>query len=85
MPVKGYSRGTSGPASDAKAVTPSDSTDLPNGIARSLLVIAAGNVSFITAKGTTQTYSSVPAYTVIPVAASRVRATGTTATVVALY
>ncbi len=79
------SRAVSGVALDAKAVTPNNSTDLPDGPARGLLVTVAGNVSFITAGGTTHNLTNVPAWTQLPIAASRVRSTGTTATVLALY
>ncbi len=87
MPVSptAPSRATAGPAYDAKVVTPSDGADLPDGAARSLYTRTAGNVSFVTAGGTTIDLVSVPAFTVIPIAASRVRATGTAAQVVALY
>ena len=57
----------------------------PNEVARSLLTRTAGDVSFVTQGGTTITLTAVPAFTVIPIAASRVRATGTTAQVLALY
>ena len=43
------------PINDLKAVTPNDSTDLPNGPCRGLLFTTAGNVSFDTAAGTTVT------------------------------
>jgi hypothetical protein len=63
----------------------SDTVDLAAGAARSLYTRTAGNVSFVTFGGTTIDLVSVPAFTVIPIAASRVRATGTTAEVLALY
>lgn len=79
------SRATSGPANDAALANLSDTADLTNGAARSLYTITTGNVSFITFGGTQIDLTSVPAFTVIPIAASRVRSTGTTAQVVALY
>lgn len=79
------SRGTSGPASDAKVANLSDAADLTNGAARSLMTRTAGDVSFITLSGTQVDLAAVPAFTVIPIAASRVRTTGTTAQVLALY
>lgn len=79
------SRGVSGPANDAKAVTPSDVTDLTDGAARSLMTRTAGDMSFVTAGGTQIDLVAVPAFTVIPIAASRVRTTGTTSQVLALY
>lgn len=75
------SRGIDGPALGSRAVAPSDSADLAGGPARALWVVAAGNLSFITVEGQTVDLLGVPGFTVIPVAATRVRATGTTATV----
>jgi hypothetical protein len=63
----------------------SDTVNLTNGPARSLMTRTAGNVSFVTLAGTTIDLAAVPAFTVIPIAASRVRATGTAAEVLALY
>ena len=48
---------------------------------RALIVTVAGNVEIRDEAGTTITYSSVPAYTILPIRAVQVR-TGTTATVV---
>lgn len=79
------SRGVSGPASDAQVANLSDTGDLTQGPARSLMTRTAGDVSFVTQGGTTIALTAVPAFTVIPIAASRVRATGTTAQVLALY
>jgi hypothetical protein len=63
--------------------TPSDSVDLPKK-ARALYTTTAGNVAF-TAGGTSQALLAVPAFTCIPVKATRVLLTGTTAVVKALY
>lgn len=79
-------RGSSGPAQGAAAVTPSDSTDLDVQGSRGLWVGGAGNVAVITAQGDTVTFNGVAAGYLLPVAVSRVLATGTTATnLVALY
>lgn len=75
------SRGTDGPALGSRAITPSDTVALADKPARALYVTAAGNLSFLDMEGNTVTLSSVPAYTVIPIACVRVNATGTTATV----
>lgn len=75
------SRGTDGPALGSRAITPNDGTDLVGGPARALLVTVAGDLSFVDMEGNTVTLPGVPAYTAIPIAAVRVRATGTTATV----
>lgn len=74
------SRGISGPALGSRAVTPSDSVAIV-GSARSLWVVAAGDLSFLDIEGNTVALTAVPAFTVIPVGAQRVNATGTTATV----
>ncbi|RVC47590.1 hypothetical protein EN781_00190 [Mesorhizobium sp. M4A.F.Ca.ET.090.04.2.1] len=74
------------PASSQVAVTPDDSNDLPGGVCNALEVIATGDVACIAAADTAAiTRTAVPAGTVILVRARRVKATGTTATVVALY
>jgi hypothetical protein len=73
-----------GTAVDAKAVTPSDSTDLSNGTCQALWVGTAGNVSVITAAGTTVTITGASG--LVPLQCSRVRSTSTTAsTILALY
>lgn len=71
-------------AAEAKSVSPSDSTDLPNIAQAGLWVIATGNVKFKDAQGNDVTLTAVPAFTRIPIAASRVYLTGTSATVLAL-
>lgn len=81
MGLSAPSRGTDGPALGSRAITPNDTTDIPGGPARALLVTVAGDVSFIDMEGNTVTLPAVPAYTAIPIAATRVRAAGTTATV----
>ncbi len=80
-------RGAGGPdwpATGGFAITPSDSVDLPR-VTRSIYVGAAGNVKVNLAYapgGTPEsvTLTAVPAGTFIPVRATRVFATGTTAT-----
>jgi hypothetical protein len=70
------------------AVTPSDTEDLPRSPCRGLLVTAVGNLAIIplnNADAATIALLAVAANTFIPIAARRVLATGTTATVVALY
>ena len=79
------STGIDGPARNAAAVTPNDSTDLPNA-ARGLFVGGAGNLSVIMAGGQTVTLTGVAAGQVYPSYVTRVRSTGTTATnIVALW
>lgn len=73
------------PAQYVRAVTPSDSTDLAAGVARSLYIGGAGNIAFDDAQGTTISATAVAAG-LFPVLVKRVRATGTTATgILALY
>lgn len=85
MPVDTY---------DGYAVTPSDGTDLPNGITRGLYCTGAGNIAVQLvrqdASGAVTILSTVTlavaAGEVLPIAVSRVLATGTTATgISALY
>lgn len=80
-----YAEGLDSPASNAAAVTTSDTTDLDN-TTRYLYVGGAGNLSLIFKGGQTVTLNSVPAGTMLHVRVTRVRATGTTATnIVALW
>lgn len=75
----------SAPASNAAAVTPSDSTDLTD-VTRWVFVGGTGNLVVIMADGTTVTFTAVPAGTLLPIRISQVKATGTTATeIVALW
>ena len=68
-----------------EAVTPSDSVALGR-VSRALWVGGTGAVAVITAEGSTLTLSGVPTGTWLWIAASQVKATGTTATsIVALY
>jgi hypothetical protein len=70
---------------DAKAVTPSDTVDLPDGPSRGIFVAIAGNVSFITGGGSSITLP-LSAATFYDIEVVRVKATGTTATgITALY
>lgn len=60
-------------------VTPSDSTDLPNGYCRGFHVNGAGNVKFTDLNGNSNTLTVVAGIP-LPYAAIRIWATGTTAT-----
>jgi len=66
------------PGIGSAAVTPSDSVNFTR-IARSLYVTGAGDVSFVGADGVVATWT-VPANFLIPVMATRVNSTLTTAT-----
>ena len=76
----------SGPAGNFLSITPSDSTNF-GFVTRGIYVGGAGNVAVVSANGeTTVTFVGVPAGAILPVAASRVNATNTTATnLVGLY
>lgn len=67
------------PASNAAAVTPSDTEPLAFASKR-LWIGGAGNVTVITVGGSAVTYSAVPAGTYLQVRAATVKETGTTAT-----
>lgn len=75
------------PAVSARAITPSDGTPLTWGPCRAIYVGGAGNIVLIPANGTTAvTFTGVLAGTILPVMASSVESTLTTATnLVALY
>lgn len=68
-----------GPATHAEAVTPSDANDLVR-VSRALYVGGAGDVAIVTRDGSGVILSAVPAGTVLPVRVTRVKSTGTTAT-----
>lgn len=73
------------PARSQKAVTPDDDNDLPDGVCKSLEVVATGDVVCIAEEDTVAaTRSAVAAGTIIPVRVRRVME-ATTATVLALY
>lgn len=88
MAEKRYPDGPVGSASAAAAVVPSDANDVTlNGYySRGLYVGGAGDVAVTMADGSVVTFAAVPAGTLLPVQASRVMATNTTATsIVALF
>ena len=67
------------------AVTPSDGSDQPQ-VCRGIWVGSAGNLAVTTRGGNTITLVGVAAGTLLPIRATRILATGTTATnIVALY
>jgi hypothetical protein len=70
--------GVTAPAGDALIVTPSDSVDLEQPC-RAFYAAVAGNISVITEAGNTRLVP-VGAFFVLPLAVTRIRATGTTAT-----
>ncbi|WP_050523307.1 spike base protein, RCAP_Rcc01079 family [Pseudorhodobacter wandonensis] len=68
----------SGPATDIMPVTPNNSVDLVH-VALALYVETGGALSFVTVAGATRTVV-VANNSILPVGASRVLSTGTTAT-----
>jgi hypothetical protein len=75
---------TSGPATNAVGVSPHDTNDLTY-TTRAIYVGGAGNLT-VTIGGTNVTLSGVTAGTMLPIRATKVLATGTTATsIVALW
>jgi hypothetical protein len=77
--------GSAGPARDVATVTPTDASDLPEGLCRSLFVGVAGAVRIRTLDGNEATLISGESQ-YHPIQIIRVLATGTTATeIVALY
>ena len=70
-------------ANDAATVTKSDTTVVN---CDAIYVGGAGDVAVVTAKGTTVTFTGVPAGTILPVKCSKIMSTNTTATsMVALF
>lgn len=76
----------SSPAFDGDTITPSDTVDLPDA-ARAIYVGGDGDVTLQTlVSGTLLTFSGLKAGTILPVAARRVMATDTTASLlIALF
>lgn len=70
------------PCRHIAAVTPNDNADLAN-VTRFLFVGGAGAIAVVTAGGETVTMTGVAAGSVLPIAVSRVKSTGTTATNIA--
>lgn len=81
----GFVEGLTSPADNATAVTPSDSTDLAY-VSRALYVGSGGNVVVTMAGGGDVTFVGVPTGGILPIRASRVKATNTTASsIINLY
>jgi len=69
----------SDPVKNAESVTPSDTTTFTS-ITHGIYVGGAGDLAVTTVKGNVVTFKSVPVGLIIPVQASKVMATNTTAT-----
>jgi hypothetical protein len=80
-----YAAADAAPAKQWRAITTSDTVNLPAGC-RGIYVGGAGNVVLVGDDNTAVTFTAVPVGTFIPCGAKRVNATSTTATLlVALY
>jgi hypothetical protein len=67
------------PLNDVVSVTPADGADLTKGTCRAMIFTAAGNITFVTAAGSTVTLAiSAAWFGVQYIRASRILATGTT-------
>lgn len=77
-PFENRIKALSGPATDALPVTPDDITDLPH-VAIGLYVETGGTLSIVTVTGETRSLA-VADFSILPVGARRVNATGSTAT-----
>lgn len=73
-----FAPGLEAPASRLFAITPSNSTDFTTDT-RAIYVGTAGNIAIVTAAGDVVTLSNVPAGTILPIRATRVNSTNTTA------
>jgi hypothetical protein len=74
------------PIRDIQVVTPSDASDLPNGVCRALIFNGTGNLRFITPGDTTVTLAiSANWFGVQYIMAKKVLATGTTMAANTIY
>lgn len=74
------------PARSQKAVVPSNTADLPDGVCKALEVIVSGSLSCVAQDDVDPVARpNVIAGTIIPLRVRKVMATGTTASVLALY
>jgi hypothetical protein len=75
---KKHTRSLTSPPEHGQAVAPSDGTDLVH-VTRALFVGTGGDVAVRLQDGTVLTFANVPTGALIPIRATRVLATGTTA------
>lgn len=68
------------PSEDYFAITPHDSTNFTQGVVRGIYVGVAGDVVAVTPDGTAVTFVGAVAGSILPIMASRVNSTSTTAT-----
>jgi hypothetical protein len=69
------------PPTSAAVVTPSDTVDLPS-VSTAFYIGGAGNLTVMMVEGMTVTFTAIPVGTQLRIRASRVMATGTTATLI---
>ncbi|MCD8568181.1 MAG: hypothetical protein LRY50_07500 [Geovibrio sp.] len=80
MPIFYDTKNSQNPATKIKAITTSNTVDLPF-IASAIYVGGAGNISILAQDDETPvTFTAVPVGTILPIRAKRVFQTGTTAT-----
>jgi hypothetical protein len=73
-------------AEGALTVTPNDSTDLSKGYTKGIYIGTSGDLSVILRDGSTAIFKSISAGVIHPISATRINATGTTASnIVAVY
>ena len=83
-PFSGHNSGLTAPAAQIVPITPNDTSDLPDGVCRALLIGVAGTVNLIDASGTTR--SGVPLQQGFnPIGVQRVLTGGTASNLWALY
>ena len=71
---------------DAVVVVPSDVTLFVRGVCNGIYIGGAGNVTVLTEIGSVVTFTAPPVGSIIPIRATRVNATATTATLMlAMY
>lgn len=80
MPAVSVDLRNAGSATDAFAITPSDTVNYAAGTARKFYVGGAGNVAIVTPQGNVVVLTAVTVGAVYEIASIRVNATGTTAT-----
>jgi hypothetical protein len=79
-------RSLTAPYNRIKAISASDTVNLPDGVCDAILVNGAGNVVVVLENDETATITGVVAGTILPLTVKRVNATSTTATnMYALY
>lgn len=85
MPITSGAINSPDPSTQAAAVTPSDTVDLPFR-SRALYIGVAGDVTAVMHNGDVILFKNLAAGTILPVRVARVNATNTTASsIVALY